>query len=228
MKKNQGLLIGIVLLLVIASCHKQKNGPIQFSGIVFDVESGEPMPGVFTTISLINSDINNRQSMHDSTRTDSFGAYHFSFNENQFTNYSTHASKDRYVRQGYDRRRDGQAIFFYNSNIDPNMVNCDTIPMGRETMLKIHLNIIDQSAAYTIFCDEIPDKSDTGLIVSHHPVMHYVEPWDTVSVLLERYLYHNNHIVPISWVREDFPDDTTRIEVDMTPFDTSYLTLDLQ
>jgi len=228
MKKNQGLLIGIILLLVITSCNKQKNEPIQFGGIVLDVESGEPMQGVFTTISLTNSDINNRQFIYDSTRTDSFGAYHFSFNENQFTNYSTSASKAGYVRRGYDRRGYGRAIYFYNSNIDPNMVNYDTIPMGREAMLKIHLNVIDQAAAYTIFCDEFADKSDTGLVVSHYPVKYYIEPWDTLSELIERYLYHDNHMVPISWIREDFPDDTTRIEVDLIPFDTSYLTLDLQ
>ena len=224
MKKNSKLLIGIVLLLIIASCNKQKNGPIQFRGIVLDVESGEPMPGVFTSIFLTNVDINNHQYIHDSTWTDSFGVYHFLFDETQFTKYLTHATKDRYVRRGYDRRRIGHPTL----NIDPNMVNSDTIIMGRETMLKIHLNIIDQSAAYTIFCNELPSKSDTGLVVSHYPFKYYIEPWDTISELMERYLYNENHMVPISWVREDVPADTTRIEVNMIPFDTSYLTLDLQ
>ncbi len=224
MKKNSKLFIGIILLLIITSCNKQKNDPIQFSGLVLDVESGKPMPGVFTTIFLTNVDINNHQYIHDSTWTDSFGVYHFSFDENKFTKYLTHATKDRYVRRGYDRRRIGHPTI----DIDPNMVNSDTIIMGRETILKIHLNVIDQAAAYTIFCNEIPSKNDTGLVVSDYPFKYYIEPWDTLSELMERYLYHDNHMVPISWFRDDFPDDTTRIEVDMMPFDTSYLTLDLQ
>ena len=100
MKKNPKLLIAIILLLIIASCNKQKNEPLKFSGIVLDVESGEPMPGVLTTILVTNVSLGNNQYIHDSTRTDSFGTYHISFDENHFTRYSTHTSKDRYVRRG--------------------------------------------------------------------------------------------------------------------------------
>ena len=68
---KQTLFIGLMLLLFIYACGKQKIESIQFSGIVLDAESGEPIPGVFTSLLLSNIDEFLPPQFHDSTWTDS-------------------------------------------------------------------------------------------------------------------------------------------------------------
>ncbi len=157
----KGVIFAMIVFFALGSCNK-KNQEIEFNGVVLDVKDNSPMPNVLTTL-LVSNTVNNPddyKTLTESTWTNSNGEYEFIITRKDFTQYYVTAHKDQYVQFARNEFNEhwGRA-FYYNNypNIDEFLLNYDTINLGRETILKTKLDILDTSNLYALkFSSNLP------------------------------------------------------------------------
>lgn len=231
------LIFVLAFILAFGSC-KKTDTEIEFKGIVLDLKDNMPIPNVLTEIFVSNGNPDNLISMSKSTWTNSDGEYEFIINSKDFTQYSVRAYKDQYVQfSSVEGRWWGRAFYYNSPNIDEFLLNYDTITLGRETVLKIKIDILDTTNWYAIdFSDNLPPDSID---------QYYIDPltYDTVNVyaLFNTLNYSTDPIINIyqydiykqryvSWYKKDghllIRHETVLAE--FTPFDTCYVDLVLE
>ena len=156
---KKALVFFLAFVLVYGSCNKNDN-EIKFKGIVLDLKDNMPIPNVLTEIFVSNGNPDNFISMSKSTWTNSEGEYEFIINSKDFTQYYVRAYKDQYVQFSSTEGRWGRAFYYNSPNIDEFLLNYDTITLGRETILKTKLDILDTTNLYAIdFSENLPPDS---------------------------------------------------------------------
>lgn len=96
------MIFTLILFFSLVSC-KKENDKIEFNGIVIDMKDNTPMPNVLVKIYLSNMDMNNNQSMTDSTWTNGKGEYEFTIKRKEYKDYHVSAHKEKFMDTQYFR-----------------------------------------------------------------------------------------------------------------------------
>lgn len=229
----KGVIFIIVVIFTLGSCSK-KNQKIEFEGVVLDVKDNSPMSNVLIKLFVSNT-VNNKadyKTLTESTWTNSNGEYEFTITRKDFTQYHVRAYKDQYVQFAASEfsGRWGRAYYYNNPNIDEFLVNYDTITLGRETILKTKLDILDTSNLYAIkFSDIIPLDSiervlnDTLSLTSFLRIINSTNGfYDEIVNIYQYDIYPQRYV---SWYKEEgelfYRKET--VVAELTPFDTTYV-----
>ena len=216
-------IFGLVLIIIFSSCKKDEPEKLFFEGVIIDLENNKPIPNLLTKLHLSKVGYHETPpSLYDSTFTDSFGRYYFKIDDyNGFTTYSIRGIKDNYLTKFPEEWRWGKSI-------NNSTANNDTVIIGRESMLKLHIENSTFDSYKIGFNINIPIEFYDSL-ADYNPSIRFSES-EEQKIIIEKYLFDDNNIVYVSWWWDSDVGliDTTTIEIEMTPMDTSYLEIYLE
>lgn len=194
------------------------------------------MPDIYTKIELSNCSNSMSVPCESSFKyiyTDSEGFYNFQIDIKDIINYKINTFKEGYLQ---DKIPLNGISYGGYSKIDEQSVNVDTIFMGRQSFLKINLNILNESNSYVMYCGEgIPvsfivdsdNISSSFLTIDTNNIDNYV------NGIMKNFIYEEADKIRVAWYkRNNFSLDTAFLmetfTPDLKPNDTCIINLELK
>jgi len=220
------IILNLFIVFAFVSCKKTETKKmVSLTGVVMDYDNNTVFPNVRTGLGrLVYKYPHSYYITEDSTRTNSNGVFQFShpYNEGDLYFYLS-AYKNGYA-QKYQRLASSL------SGVDAAAIQKDTLFIGQATFLSILIKNNSGNKRYVIECNmNIPPESFDSL-ADYNPIQYHIHEYDSARIIIDRYLYKDNHLVYISW-RETYNkrgvlNKTTEV-IQMTPMDTTFITLNL-